>query len=267
MIEKRKIWSNTLNSETILKIITPVHTTVNKIIILLHGRLSPEMSILELDIFINKLELEKLCEDFGVIIVIPLMKNRYYISSEEYDCKNFISKELPEIIKEKYINIELSDFILAGISMGGYGATLIGALTTSFNKIISISGSYIAHDIAEGNHDVWGNLNPESIELKDTFLGSFMPLDSMESDPNKNALASLKLLKSLKKGIPFIVATCGTKEWLYPRNVNFTNTMDKYNIHYKFYPIEEGKHEWKCFNEGLKKALTYFEKLDKNSDC
>lgn len=265
MIETRKIWSDTLNSETILKIITPVQTTAKKTMILLHGKFNPEMSIAALDTFIKELELEKLCEDQGIIIVIPLMKNRYYISSDEYDCKSFIGKELPELIKETYFHLESSDFILAGVSMGGYGVSLIGSLTTSFDKIISVSGSYIAHDVAVGNPEVWGNLKPDSIELNDTFLGSFLPLESVESDPNRNALASLELLKSLRNDTPFIVATCGTKDWLYPRNVAFTNTMDKYNIHYKFYPIEEGTHESKCFKEGLKKALTYFEKPENNN--
>ena len=255
MIERTNVWSPELNSYIDINYIIPKNK-IDKIMILLHGKIDTDNSKKDIDDFIDKLELEKLSEKFGVAIAIPLMKNCYYISSEEYRCDNFIAKELPELTR-KYINVSAeTQLILGGVSMGGYGAMLIAAAQAKeFDKVISISGSFIAHDVAIGDPRIWGELKPDSEEVKDTFIESFLPLDDIEDNKHKNPIAALRLLR---EGMPMVVLTCGTKEWLYSRNKDLMETLDKLKMRYKFIPIEEGKHELECFREGLWKAMKYF---------
>ncbi len=228
--------------------------------ILLHGTMNPEMCIELFELLPQELSLEELCNKYSVAVVIPLMKNRYYISDEKCNCDQFIAEEIPRLMKEKYKISDSKEYILAGISMGAYGATLVGARTTGvFKRIISISGAYIAHDVEIGNPVVWGDLRPDSDKLDETFLYYFLPLEDLEQSVDRNAMAALSLIT---RDETMIVATCGTKDWLYSRNLEFVKAMDKNQLSYKFFEIEAGMHDAECFKEGLRKAIEYLEDMD-----
>lgn len=83
-------------------------------------------------------------------------------------------------MKHRYHLPDSVEMVLAGISMGGYGAALIAAQTGKFSTIISIAGAYIAKDVEIGNTEVWGSLTPYSVDLKKTFLYYFLPLSDLE---------------------------------------------------------------------------------------
>ncbi|MBO5389997.1 MAG: hypothetical protein J6A59_18020 [Lachnospiraceae bacterium] len=117
----------------------------------------------------QELSLEELCNKYGMTIVIPLMKNRYYISDE-------------------------------------------------------------------------------------TFLYYFLPLEDLEQSVDRNAMAALSLIT---RDETMIVAICGTKDWLYLRNLEFVKANDKTQLSYKFFEIEAGTHDAECFRESLRKAIEY----------
>ncbi len=254
MVDTISIQAEALHSTTLLKVIRPDKGNINKVMLLLHGHMEPELSTEILKYMPEELELEELCNQYGIMVVIPLMQNRYYISTKDYNCGLFVAQELPEVIIENYGIAEGKEWILAGISMGGFGATLIGAQTGVFRQIISISGAFIAHDVAIGNPQVWGNLLPNSMNLYTSFLYHFLPLEDLEQSVERNALAALELLQ---KDRTIIVATCGTSDMLYTRNLEFKRAMDKYKVNYQFYPLENGEHEPECFKAGLWKAVEY----------
>lgn len=261
MVDTIKIWSEALNSTTVLKVVVPEQVNIKKIILLLHGTMNPEMSTELLECLPQELALEKLCNEFGIAVVIPLMKNCYYISTKSYDCDRFVSQELPNWVRKNYYISDSAELILTGISMGGFGATLIGARTRAFRKIISVSGAYIAHDVEIGNPEVWGELMPNGKNFSSSFLHHFMPLENLGESVSRNALAALQLFHNDRIKI---VATCGTKDWLYSRNLKFVEEMDKLRLNYKFYSLENGGHNSECFKNGLWKAVIYFE--DSNNE-
>lgn len=254
MVDTIRMWSEVLRSMVLLKVITPEQAKVKRLMILLHGKMCPEMCEELLDAFPGELALEELCHRYGMVVAVPLMPNRYYISGEDYDCKGFVAEELPTFIKERYGDTDEAEMILGGISMGGFGAVLIGALTGAFQKIISISGAFIAGDVAIGNPEVWGTILPHSEEFRTSFLYYFLPLEGLDTATERNATAALRLLQ---KERVTIVATCGTSDWLYSRNLKFVEEMDDNKVNYKFYSIENGDHEPECFKEGLWRAVAF----------
>lgn len=254
MIDTIKVPSEALKSATLLKVITPDQMNSQRMMILLHGKLDPEWSTEQLELFIQELALEELCNEFNMMIVIPLMQNCYYISSQNYDCDRFVAQELPDMVMKKYGISDSAERILAGVSMGGFGAVLIGARTAAFRKIISISGAYIAHDVQIGNPEVWGSLTPVSKNLSASFLRHFLPLENLEESVDRNALAALLLFQNYNA---IVVAACGTKDWLYSRNLRFVRELEKNNIDYKFYSLEDGDHESECFKMGLWKVIEH----------
>lgn len=257
MVDTIKMWSEKLQSEIRLKVIIPEQPSY-KLMILLHGRMNPELSVGLHELFVQELGLEKLSNEYGTLIVIPLMPNRYYISTQNYDCNQFVAQELPDFIVKRYGITESMQRILAGVSMGGFGATLIGANTGAFQYIIPVSGDYIAHDVEIGNPQVWENLTPDSKEIKASYLYHFLPIENLEKDPERNAMAALQLFKDDRT---VIVASCGTKDERYSRNLKYKREMENNKLNYKFFALEDGEHDAMCFKAGLWKGMNYLNDL------
>ena len=254
MIFDKIKYSNALQREVRLKVVLPNHGSCSKIMILLHGTMNERKCSEIFEYFPQELKLQELCDTHGMAVVIPLMENRYYISTEDYDCKRFISEELPAYMKEQYEIPDSAEVILAGISMGGYGAVLIGAQSGKFQKIISVSGAFITEDIQKEEPEVWGTLKPDSPSVKYTFLHYFLPLENLEKSRDRNALAALELCLERTEQPQFIV-TCGMKDWLYERNLKFLEALKATGMRHQFYSLEGGDHNAECFIEGLRKAL------------
>ena len=262
MIETINVKSDALSSDVILKVVRPDEGRVDSLMILLHGNMRPEARAEYLDGFPLELNLEELSNQYHLVVVTPLMKNRYYISTPDYDCDRYIAQELPAYIKERYSIADSAEIILAGISMGGFGATLIAAHSGTFHKMISISGAYIAKDIEIGSQEVWGNLTPLASGIKKTFLYYFLPLDDLSDSTQRNALAALRLFTDQAEKSFFFVS-CGTKEdLLYKRNLDFVKELERLNLGYQFFPIEGGEHKPDCFKEGLWEAMKFYKEKE-----
>lgn len=256
MVYTREMISEGLNRKVIFSLVLPKDKQVNQLVIFLHGKMDSKSAVEKLEEMVLDFELEKLCEQYQVAVAIPFMENRYYISTKDCNCDAYIAQEFPKYIKETYGIAKSVELVLAGVSMGGFGATLIAARTGAFQKIISISGAYIAKDIAIGNSAVWGSLTPASRELKNTFLHYFLPLSDLMDSIERNALEAVKLFEERSES-PFFVITCGTEDWLYSRNMEFVNILDEMKIGYRFFAIKGEGHEANCFKTGLWKSIEY----------
>lgn len=82
MLETLNMKSIALNTEVKLNVISPHDRNIHSLMVLLHGNMNP-LSVAELFNAIPKeFNLQDLCDTFHVLTVIPLMQNRYYISTE-----------------------------------------------------------------------------------------------------------------------------------------------------------------------------------------
>ena len=258
MIERLIFKTQALGTDSEINIIRPNDGKIQCLMILLHGNLHTENPGELFSKIPEALDLEALCDKYHIMIAIPFMRNRYYISTEDYDCDLYVARELPDYLKCKYHLSDSIEMILAGVSMGGYGAVLIGARTAGvFSKIISVSGAYIANDVEVGNPEVWGTLTPDSSGLKNSFLYYFLPLSDLGESMDRNALAAIRLFKEQNK-MPQLVITCGIKDWLYQRNLDLVKALDDSGINYVFNQIQGGGHDEDCFKIGLWNAMEQF---------
>lgn len=240
--------SEYLRCEMQVGIIVPKQT--DKCLLLLHGY-NGSFKHME-----DNFPLEAYAEENKMLIVSPSMNNGYYINKTDYGVNDFLLRELLPLIFKTYELKEELPMYIAGISMGGYGSLLIGATFASkFKKIISVSGAFIAHDVAIGNPQVVG-LSAD----KDTFAyftDTFAPFDTLEGDVHRNPIAAI--VASNTEALPEIIMTCGTKDVLYERNTDALRLFDKHGVVYDWFPIEEGIHDYQCFDKGLRYA---FERLE-----
>ena len=251
MTEKVTIRSNALHGEVILKIVTPLQKQAEKVLIFLHGSIQPEGNYSLVENMPQALRLQELCDRYQLIAVTPYMKNCYYISSEQYNCNSFVSEELPDWISTRYSLSKHTEFILAGISMGGYGAALISAHTDRFHNIISISGAFITDDIELGNPEIWGDLLPNQVSAGNSFLFYFLPLDELHESMEKNVFAALDLLEN--RTTEFLI-TCGTDDRMFSRNKLFVDKLKMHKIRHNRIWIKGGAHDTPCFRDGLWQA-------------
>lgn len=239
-----KIKSEYLHCETTVGVIVP--NQIDKLLVLLHGY---NGSFDELD---KNLPLAEYANENNMLIVTPNMNNGYYICKNNYRVNEFFLFELfPKIYDTYELNDDLPMYI-AGISMGGYGSLLIGTTFASgFQKMISISGALIAHDVAIGNPQVVGM--PGDNEVFKYFTETFAPFDTLESDASRNPIEAIIRCKA--DVAPTVIMTCGTKDELYERNIDAIRQFEKYGVAHEWFSIEGGSHDFKCFDEGLRYAF------------
>lgn len=251
--------SQALNSQVV---VTTVHPDNNKslkaVLILLHGSIFPEGSYSLYERFPDELNLQELCDEYQLMIVMPFItKNCYYISQAGLDFDCFVADELPDMIHEKYPLTRKLEIMLGGISMGAYGAALIGAHTGCFEKIICVSGAFIQDDILIGNPQIWGKSVPGRIRKEESFLNHFMPLSDLGDAIDRNAVAALSSLAENTTGIRFAVS-CGTDDMLYSRNEKLIGKLKEKQILYRFFPVKDGKHDSDCFRKGIEACIECF---------
>jgi len=238
--------SEYLNSEVSVGVIIPAK--VEKFMLLLHGYGG---SFKHLD---DNLPLKQYADENHMVVVTPNMNNGYYLNKENYLVNEYVLRELiPLIFKRFDLKKELPMYI-AGISMGGYGSLLIGsAFQDKFRKIISISGAFIAHDVAIGNPQVVGA--PGDKVTWRYFTDTFAPFDTLESDRYRNPIAAIVN----SKVVPELIMTCGTKDELYERNLDAIRQFSEYGVVYDWFPIEDGLHDYEAFDAGLRYAFKRLE--------
>lgn len=236
-----KIPSRYLHDEVSIGVTVPER--VDKVLILLHGYGG---SYRHLD---ENLPLKEYAGNNNMLIVTPNMISGYYLDKPDYGVSQFLLSELTSYILSVYSIEENLPMYLAGISMGGYGSLLIGTrYPERFRKVISISGAFIAHDVAIGNPQVVGGPG-DTMALK-YFTETFAPFDTLEKDVIRNPVAAIADCKNNE--LPKFILTCGTEDELYSRNLAVLETLDKKGASYDWYPIKEGVHDYKAFDVGLR---------------
>lgn len=245
---KFKIKSKYLQCETIVGVVIP--KKIEKFMLLLHGY---DGSFETLD---ENLPLAEYARENNMLIVVPNMESSYYLSKCNYQVKEFLCLELlPFLFCEFELEEKISVYI-AGISMGGYGSLLVGAaFPEMFKRIISISGAFIAHDVVIGNPEVVGSA--ENMQVIRYFSDIFAPFDTLENDKFRNPIAAI--IECHANGVPKLIITCGIRDLLYERNLTAIQKFAGCGIEYDWFPIEEGAHDYKCFDVGLRYA---FQKLE-----
>ena len=71
---------------------------------------------------------------------------------------------------------------------------------------------------------------------------------------NRNPIHAI-IKRRQKTTIPEIILTCGTKDDMYERNMDAIKEFEKHGVNYDWFPIEEGAHDYKCFDQGLRYAF------------
>jgi S-formylglutathione hydrolase FrmB len=227
---------------------------IPKTLILLHG-LSDNYSV-----WLNRTSILHYAEDYDIAVVMPEVQRSFY-----QDMKNgpayfsYIVDELPQLASEMFnVSIAPEDCIIAGLSMGGYGALYAGlTYPDRFYGIGCFSGGFNLRSIVESDELVTNK------GVRDHHASRGLDKDRRGvfgenlAYPEKSDLFILaeKIAQAPKK--PRIFMTCGTEDFLYQSNIRMRDLLsaNSYDLHYEEWP---GIHEWGFWDLSIKKMLNHF---------
>lgn len=219
-----------------------------KTLYLLHG-LSDDCTT-----WMRRTSIERYATEHGIAVVMPSVTRSWYTDTA-YGAKyfSFVAKELPELCRSyfKGMSDAREDNLIAGLSMGGYGA-LKAALTypERFGACASLSGAmgFPHHSSRPMNAEWKGNFGFE--------MENFSEIAGGANDVH--FLAKEAVEKRVE--MPKIYLWCGTEDFLLNDNRAYRDLLESLEIKH-LYEESEGDHSWKWWDLHIQSALNYM--LDK----
>ncbi|MGI6115550.1 alpha/beta hydrolase [Luoshenia tenuis] len=198
--------------------------------------------------------IQRWAEERDLAVVMPSGDNKFYVDNLQNGDRygEFIGRELVEFTRRMFPLSPLrEDTYIAGLSMGGYGATVNGLkYSDTFGAIGSFSAGYILDDI-----------------IRDTELGqvakfgpafyqqTFGPKESLKgSDRDYEDLA--RRIVAAGKAFPALYIAVGTEDFLYKRVNEYCRFLESLGVNFT-YEESAGGHEWDFWDRHLKRFLDW----------
>jgi putative tributyrin esterase len=217
------------------------------VIYLLHGLAG------HYDNWTNLTKLVQYAAPYKFIIVTPEGGDGWYTDSstvpnDKYE--SYIIQELiPEIDKKFRTLADRDHRIIAGLSMGGYGAIKFGL---RYPNLFSVVGSF------SGGLDapLRGQNSPF---LRPSILSVFGPEGSKTRRDNDIYSMVRDMPTEQLKNIPFIYLDCGTDDSFFQINRDFDTLLLEKKIPHEFRELP-GKHEWPYWDSQVQEFLRVADK-------
>lgn len=217
---------------------TDEHIKKSRVLFLLHGAEGDRTS------WLLRSQAALYAEERGICIVMPSVKNSFYVNTyNSYAYMDFICEELPPLITNLLpVSKDSRDWMIAGCSMGGYGALRCGMERTDlFGRIASFSGAL----------DVVRQYDKVTFADMNMVFGGREQLAGSDND-----LYCLLTEKKQTAPAVSILLTCGEEDGLFSCNEAFyRNFKQDYRMEFLH---KKGGHDWRFWNDSLKAALAWF---------
>ena len=193
--------------------------------------------------------MEQLAERFGLAVAIPNVPDTYYMDQPWTECltETFLTSEFLPSLRTKYpLPACRESTAVCGISMGGFGALLLGSRHPEcFGRIASMSGAFIIEDLLIGNPEVVGSPS----DSLPHFHNLFGDIPTLSGDSARNPEAAA--LEALAAGfMPPVFLSCGRNDMLYSRNLRLRSCLEEAGAEITWAEAD-GSHGWECFEKIL----------------
>lgn len=194
--------------------------------------------------------IEQYAKRHRLAVVMPGVDRSWYTDTA-YGAHyfSFLTKELPETCFRTFSQLSQrrEDNIVAGLSMGGYGAVKAAlSYPEKYGSCISLSGSL----------DITRKGRPCNINEWRSIFGFDMesPLELEGSEHDLFALAAKAQAQG--KELPKLYMWCGTQDSLIEVNRTFDQYLTELGIAHRF-ETSEGDHSWKWWDLHIQSALAW----------
>lgn len=211
-----------------------------KVLYLLHG-LSDDASAWQ-----RYSSIETYAALYGLVVVMPSVGRSFYIDQPNgQNYFSYLTEELPRYLSDVFnLNPRREDTLIAGVSMGGYGAFKIAfAYPQRFFAAASFSG-FLSLEFLRANPN-----DPRLPEFAQLF-GDLNKLSGSIHDPaawfQKAARESAQL--------PYLFLACGRQDDLYPLNQFVHAAFQQLEIPVDYHE-EDAKHNWFFWDAEIRRFL------------
>ena len=212
-----------------------------QVLFLLHG-LSDDASAWQ-----RYTNIESLVRYKPVMVVMPSVGRSFYTDMDNGQAYyTYLTQELPRYL-ETVFRVDLSEkkLLIAGISMGGFGAFKIALLNPErFRAALSLSGVLSLQVFSPAN------LTPEQESDRHEFDLVFGGLDKLAGSENDPAVWIKKAALDPSR-IPELAMACGKQDSLLPANRWFFNEALNAQIPIR-YRESDGGHDWLFWGEQIR---------------
>ncbi len=211
-----------------------------KVLYLLHG-LSDDASAWQR--FSN---IEMLAVDYGLVVVMPSVGRSFYTDMPNGQAYfSYLTEELPQYLKDVFgLDPKREDTLVAGLSMGGYGAMKCALLhpekfkaAASFSGVLSVA--MIQNDPDDPRHAEFSQL--------------FGDLDKVQGSQHDPAVW-LKQAAIRPEALPYLYISCGRQDDLYPLSKMFFAACQSAGIQAEYHE-EDAQHEWYFWGREIARFL------------
>jgi len=211
-----------------------------KVLYLLHG-LSEDASAWQ-----RYTSIEAIAEVYGLVVVMPSAGRSFYIdqpNGQKYF--SYLTEELPRYLVDVFgLAPCREDTLIAGVSMGGYGAFKAALLHPELYSAAASFSGVLSLDILR----VIPN-DPRRDEFTLLF-GDLEKLAGSEHDP----AVWLKLASKNSSVLPRLFIACGRQEDLYPLSVQFYAACQALGVYAEYYE-EDSSHDWFFWDVQVRRFL------------
>ena len=214
------------------------------ILFLLHG-LSDDASAWQ-----RYTNIEVLARNRDLVVVMPTVGRSFYADMDNGQAYfTYLTEELPEYLRKTFrLEMPREKMLVAGLSMGGYGAFKLAFLRpTMFRAACSLSGALLNFQFFQQAH------SKEELRWQhemDLLFGGLEKLPSSENDPE----AWIKSGAADPARLPSLHMACGLQDDLLPTNRWFYQAAIAAGLDIS-YVEAEGGHEWLFWGEHLNRWL------------
>ena len=211
-----------------------------KVLYLLHG-LSDDASAWQ-----RYTAIESIAALYGLVVIMPSAGRSFYADlSNGQNYFSYLTDELPGYLQKVFgLSPRREDTLIAGNSMGGYGAFKAAFLHPElYSAAASFSGVLSLAFITDYPND------PRRGEFEYLF-GDLDKMTGSEHDP----AAWLKRAANNPGKLPGLYIACGRQDDLYPLNKQFYAACQSQGIHVDYHE-EDGFHDWFFWNAQIQRFL------------
>jgi putative tributyrin esterase len=191
---------------------------------------------------------------YGFVVVMPDGTNRFYLDNDDTGelYGEFVGKELVDITRRMFpLSTHREETIIAGISMGGFGAIRNGLkYADTFGAIIAHSSALITDEVSAMEPGS-GNAIASYEYYRHTF-GDLEKLPGSDKDPKYLA----KMCVQKGNPVPRLFLACGSDDFLYEKNLNFHEHL--VNIGYPHvWWVQPGMHDFIFWNKSMQASISW----------
>jgi len=205
--------------------------------------------------------IQKWAAQYGYAVIMPSGYNSFYLDNDDTGERfgTFIGEELVEVSRKMFpLSDKREDTVIAGLSMGGFGAIRNGLrYADTFGAILALSSALITGEVAAMTPESKGNGHAPYGFYRHTF-GDPRLLPGSDKDPQQLAKQCLQAGNA-----PRLFLACGSEDFLYDRNLAFHTWLEE--IHYPHaWWVRPGKHNFDFWNLSLPAGLEWLQQSAMN---